>query len=134
MCLLSLKNVCEVLISDKVGDTRACKIYEIWTLLQGFLEEFSKFIFEKNFFFQKASLIYAKICYAFLLKHDLRQELVLGNTSLPIRKKKSTKNNKKLLTYSILPFINFKLFFVFSSRDTLKIWTALQFLPDVQQL
>ena len=53
MCLLSLKNVCEVLISDKVGDIRACKIYEIWTLLQGFLEEFSKFIFEKNFFFRK---------------------------------------------------------------------------------
>ena len=53
MCLLSLKNVCEVLISDKVGDTRACKIYEIWTLLQGFLEEFSKFIFEKKFFFRK---------------------------------------------------------------------------------
>ena len=50
MCLLSLKNVCKVLISDKVGDIRACKIYKIWTLLQGFLEEFSKFIFEKFFF------------------------------------------------------------------------------------
>ena len=31
MCLASLKNVCEP-ISNKAADTRACKIYEIWTL------------------------------------------------------------------------------------------------------
>ena len=28
MCLSSLKNVCEIDISNKVADIRACKVYE----------------------------------------------------------------------------------------------------------
>ena len=48
---------------------------------------------------------------------------------------KSTKlNNKKLLIYSILPFRNFKLFFVFSLSDTLKFSVSSWFLPGASKV
>ena len=59
MCSSSLKKVCEVVYFYKLTNIRACKFYENSLFLQGFLQQFSKFILKKvyQFFSEKITEI-----------------------------------------------------------------------------
>ena len=50
MCLSSMKNVCEV-----AAHIRVCKIMKYGLFLQGFLQQFCKFIHRKNMFSEKVT-------------------------------------------------------------------------------
>ena len=70
MCLSSLKNVCEP-ISNKAADTRACKIYEIWTLST------KNFIVIQQIYFRESLLVFFRKRHGNMLKRDNYSTIVI---------------------------------------------------------